>query len=106
VGVTFSAPTFLRRHHDLTAGEAAALFGFAALSGGWIAARGPDKLAHLRHVKLRIAANGSLSGIVLLIVDAGVCPDARVHQVPAAHGRRCWVGRGRTYPDVAADQLE
>ncbi len=49
VGVTFWAPTFLRRHHDLTAGEAAGLFGFAALFGAllgaWIASRGPERLA-------------------------------------------------------------
>lgn len=48
VGVTFWAPTFLRRHHDLSAGEAAGLFGFAALSGAllgaWVASRGPDLL--------------------------------------------------------------
>ena len=34
VGVTFWAPTFLRRHHDLTAGEAAGLFGFASARRG------------------------------------------------------------------------
>ena len=49
VGVTFWAPTFLRRHHDLTAGEAAGLFGFAALAGAligaWVAANLPERLA-------------------------------------------------------------
>jgi len=78
VGVSFWAPTFLRRHHDLTAGEAAGLFGFAALSGallgGWMASRGPDKLAATRHAKLLIAAGGSFSGIVLLMLAYSPTP--------------------------------
>lgn len=78
VGVTFWAPTFLRRHHDLTAGEAAGLFGFAALSGallgGWIATRGPDKLASQRHAKVLIAACGSFVGIVLLMLAYSPTP--------------------------------
>ena len=49
IGVTFWAPTFLRRHHDLTAGEAAGLFGFASLTGAligaWISSRGPERVA-------------------------------------------------------------
>ena len=72
VGVTFWAVTFLRRHHDLTAGEAAGLFGFSSLAGavlgGWIAARGPAHFAHIKHVKVWVAAVGSIGGIGLLML--------------------------------------
>ena len=78
VGVSFWAPTFLRRHHDLTAGEAAGLFGFAALSGallgGWIATRGPEKLAGQRHAKVLIAAAGAFGGTVLLMLAYSPTP--------------------------------
>jgi len=78
VGVTFWAPTFLRRHHDLTAGEAAGLFGFAALSGallgGWIASRGPERFASTRHIKVLIAAGGAFGGIVLLMLAYSPTP--------------------------------
>jgi branched-chain amino acid transport system permease protein len=78
IGVTFWAPTFLRRHHDLTAGEAAGLFGFAALSGallgGWIASRGPEKMAGIRHAKVLIAAGGALGGIILLMLAYSPTP--------------------------------
>ena len=78
VGVTFWAVTFLRRHHDLTAGEAAGLFGFAALAGAllgaWIASNGPERLAHLRHVKLVIAAAGCFAGIALLMLAYSPTP--------------------------------
>lgn len=78
IGVTFWAPTFLRRHHDLTAGEAAGLFGFAsllgALLGGWIASRGPERFAHIPKVRSLIAAVGSFSGIVLLMLAYAPTP--------------------------------
>jgi len=89
VGVTFWAPTFLRRHNDLTAGEAAGLFGFASLSGAllgaWVASKGPDRIAarlpeeqrtpeRMRHIKLWIAAIGSGSGIVLLMLAYSPTP--------------------------------
>lgn len=71
VGATFWAPTFLRRHNDLTAGEAAGLSGFAALAGallgGWIASRGPEKFASTRHIKIYLAAGGAFGGIALLM---------------------------------------
>jgi len=80
VGVTFWAPTFLRRHHDLTAGEAAGLFGFAALSGallgGWIASRGPARFAGRKHIKILIAAGGAFGGIVLLMLAYSPTPTA------------------------------
>jgi len=78
IGVTFWAPTFLRRHHDLTAGEAAGLFGFAsllgALLGGWIAATGPERFAHIRKVRALIAAVGSFGGIALLMLAYAPTP--------------------------------
>ena len=78
IGVTFWAPTFLRRHHDLTAGEAAGLFGFAALAGallgGWIASRGPERFASIRHIKLYIAAAGAFGGFVLLMLAYSATP--------------------------------
>ncbi len=89
VGVTFWAPTFLRRHNDLTAGEAAGLFGFASLAGAllgaWVASKGPDRIAQrfpeeertpdrMRHIKLWIAAIGSGSGIVLLMLAYSPTP--------------------------------
>lgn len=78
VGVTFWAPTFLRRHHDLTAGEAAGLFGFSSLAGGllgaWIASRAPERYSHIRHAKLWIAGIGSSAGILLLILAYSPTP--------------------------------
>ena len=78
IGVTFWAPTFLRRHHDLTAGEAAGLFGFSslcgALLGGWIASRGPEKFAHIRHIRILLAAAGCFSGIALLMLAYSPTP--------------------------------
>ena len=68
IGVTFWAPTFLRRHHDLTAGEAAGLFGFAALSGAllgaWVAAKGPERIAQ------RVPAGGGVRSLALLLPNA------------------------------------
>lgn len=65
IGVTFWAPTFLRRHHDLTAGEAAGLFGFAsligALLGAWVASRGPDRIA------TRVPEGSGVRGLVNLL---------------------------------------
>ena len=72
IGVTFWAPTFLRRHHDLTAGEAAGLSGFAALAGAllgaWIATRGPERMGSFRHAKVLIAAVGAFGGTALLML--------------------------------------
>ncbi len=65
IGVTFWAPTFLRRHHDLTAGEAAGLFGFASLAGAligaWVASRGPELVAR------RMPAGGGVRGLIQLL---------------------------------------
>ena len=65
IGVTFWAPTFLRRHHDLTAGEAAGLFGFAALAGAllgaWVASKGPERIAQ------RVPAGGGWRSLALLL---------------------------------------
>lgn len=71
IGVTFWAPTFLRRHEDLTAAEAAGLFGFAsligALIGAGLAARGPERFSSQRHGKVVIASLGSTLGVILLM---------------------------------------
>lgn len=73
IGVTFWAPTFLRRHHDLTAGEAAGLFGFASLTGAligaWISSRGPE------HVATRVPANGGVRSLVHLLPGQSAAPD-------------------------------
>ncbi len=65
IGVTFWAPTFLRRHHDLTAGEAAGLFGFASLTGAligaWVASRGPELVAR------RVPAGGGVRSLIQLL---------------------------------------
>ncbi len=72
IGVTFWAPTFLRRHHDLTAGEAAGLFGFSSLTGAllgaWIASRGPGEVAR------RVPAGGGIRSLVHLLPGQSAAP--------------------------------
>jgi branched-chain amino acid transport system permease protein len=78
IGVTFWAPTFLRRHDDLSAAEAAGLFGFAsllgALLGAFVASRGPARFRSERRGKIVIAAVGSTAGAVLLMLAYSPTP--------------------------------
>lgn len=78
IGVSFWAPTFLRRHHDLTAGEAAGLWGsaalFGALLGGYVAARGPQRFAHVRQIKIKLATLGCFIGIAMLMLAYSPTP--------------------------------
>jgi len=78
IGVSFWAPTFLRRHHDLSASEAAGLWGTAALCGallgGYVAARGPQRFAHVKQIKIKLATGGCFIGIAMLMLAYSPTP--------------------------------
>jgi len=78
IGVSFWAPTFLRRHHGLTASEAAGLWGGAALVGallgGYVAARGPQRFAHVPQIKIKLASAGLFVGIPMLMLAYSPTP--------------------------------
>jgi len=78
IGVSFWAPTFLRRHHDLTAAEAAGLWGtaalFGALLGGYVASRGPQRFAHIKQIKIKLATVGCFVGIAMLMLAYSPTP--------------------------------